>query len=497
MKSFTKLGLAQRLTLSTFFMMAGGLIFLTALVYFSVITFGQEFLIEELDERTSIIERTITEPLWNYDRTQLVEMGHSLLLEGKYIYVTGLKVQYPNGEVLFEKGPGRVAIDFNQVKDASYTKSRVSQIYREGQLIGIVSVAVTNQGFVTTFSHQLLKVLAFSLGLLVFVSLMLRFYFNRALTIPLNRVLNQIHMFETNQFDQGDISDLPEEFEVISNALSSAWKLVKQRNDDLLVYADDLEKVVKERTSELEGQIAKNVNAARLVAAGEMAADVAHEINNPLTIIDLHVAKIKKLGMDEGKTISHHEIRQSVDKIQSMVVRITKIIKGLKSIARDGNTDPMIPFNVQNMLEEVKALVEMKIKGQDIKFKVTLNDSEAMVIGREVQISQVLVNLINNSVDAIAQLPEKWVTLDIRVSDKMIRFILTDSGQGIPEDLQEKIMRPFFTTKAANKGTGLGLSISKNIIQEHEGQFLYNCSSPNTQFIFTLRRYANQYKMSA
>ena len=497
MKMLKKLGLAKKLTVSTVVLMASSLIFITSLIYISVMSFGNSFLMEELNERTSILERSFSEPLWNYDKIQLVEVGNSMLVDGKYIYLRALKVQNSAGEILFERGTARTFVSFEKAAQRPFTKSKIIKIVREGQEIGTVSIAITNEGFVQTIRTQLLRVLAVSLTVLCFVSLMLRFYFNKLLTMPLNKILSHVRAFERQNYENFETTDLPDEFETIAKSLNESWALVKQRNDDLMGYTDDLELLVLERTAELEGQIAKNMNAARLVAVGEMAADVAHEINNPLTIIDLHVNRIKKINLHYSSEPNKNDVLASIEKIQSMVSRIVKIIKGLKSLARDGNNDPMISFSVASMLEEVKVLVDMKIKGQEIAFTSTLNDQDAYVIGREVQISQVLVNLINNSVDAITNLPERWVKLEVRASESTVRFIITDSGNGIPVELQENIMRPFFTTKGAHKGTGLGLSISKNIVEEHEGQFLYNAESKNTQFIFTLKRDATASKAQA
>lgn len=496
MNSSKELGLAKKLTLTTVGLISGALIFMMCLVYWSVMSFGQHFLEMELSEKSSSIERSFSEPLWNYDKVQLVEVGKSLLVNSRYIYLNGLKVITPTGDVLFEKYTNQDVKSFEQVSLEPHTMTRVVKIVRENQHIGTVFVSITNDGYIHTRRQHLLQILGITLSIIVGLGLVLRFYFNKLLAKPLNEILNQINDFEKNKESTVKLDHLPEEFRVIGDGLNNAWTLVKQRNDDILSYANDLEKLVRERTAELEGQIAKNTNAARLVAIGEMAADVAHEINNPLTIIDLHINRIKKITNNQTTLNNSTEILGSVEKIQNMISRMVKIIKGLKSISRDGNDDPKIPFKVASMIDEVRALVEMKIKGQDIFFSVFLNDPYVEVIGREVQISQVLVNLINNSVDAISTLPEKWIKLDINVSYNHVAFTITDSGQGISEDLQQNIMRPFFTTKAANKGTGLGLSISKSIVEEHEGVFKYNENSKNTQFVFTLKKQKEE-KMSA
>lgn len=115
--------------------------------------------------------------------------------------------------------------------------------------------------------------------------------------------------------------------------------------------------------------------------------------------------------------------------------------------------------------------------------KLDLKDIEGLKIeGRPAQLSQVILNLISNAVDAIMHQPEKWVELKITLQNEMIIFSVTDSGNGIPKEVAEKIMQPFFTTKEIGKGTGLGLSISKGIVEDHQGKFYYDENCKNTRF---------------
>ena len=177
-----------------------------------------------------------------------------------------------------------------------------------------------------------------------------------------------------------------------------------------------------------------------------------------------------------------------------MCSRIVKIINGLKLISRDGQSDPMMNFQINNMVEEIKLLTEMKIKALNISLQFILPDEGVEAYGREVQISQVLVNLINNAVDAISYNEEKWIKVEVCEHGGSVEFKITDSGKGITREVQEKIMTPFFTTKGVGKGTGLGLSISKGIINDHGGDLNYNAESPNTQFVFTLSKYRRELK---
>ena len=102
------------------------------------------------------------------------------------------------------------------------------------------------------------------------------------------------------------------------------------------------------------------------------------------------------------------------------------------------------------------------------------------------QISQVLLNLFNNSFDAIENSDTKWIKHEVVYLENFARLEISDSGSGIQKALADKIMQPFFTTKPIGKGTGLGLSISRSIIEEHGGKFFLDETCPNTKFIIEL-----------
>jgi C4-dicarboxylate-specific signal transduction histidine kinase len=105
---------------------------------------------------------------------------------------------------------------------------------------------------------------------------------------------------------------------------------------------------------------------------------------------------------------------------------------------------------------------------------------------QEVPISQVLINLIGNSCDAIQGQKDKWIKISAEIKDENVFLSVTDSGNGIPALLQEKIFQPFFTTKAIGQGTGLGLSISKGIINSQNGNLTLDTQCKNTKFVIQL-----------
>lgn len=474
--------LAKRLTVSTIALIAGTLIIVTAIVYLTIVSFGNKFLDNELVEKSNFIQKAFAVPIWTYDQYQINEIGNSLLSDARYTYVSALKVETTTNEILFEKTQDKNG-DYFQVAAHPYTKTKVIDIYKDERKIGVISVAMTNYGYIKAFRDQFIIIILAMTALLVVISKVASYYINKTLTVPLTKILTHVHHIEEEDYTQHELANLPRELDSISRALNQAASVIEKRNNDIMFYTNDLEKLVQHRTAELEEQMMKNLNTARLAAVGEMAADVAHEINNPLTVIDLHVVKLKRAH--ESLT---PEVMNSIEKVQQMVKRIGKIIKGLRSLSRDGHADPLVPFSIATMIDDVKMLVEMKVRSHDIHFEVVVPDPSLQAVGREVQISQVLVNIIGNAVDAVTGLPDKWIKVEVKDIEDKIYFYITDCGKGIPLELQEKIMHPFFTTKGVNKGTGLGLSISKNIIEEHGGVLEYNQDSPNTQFVFTLKK---------
>lgn len=476
--------LASRLTKSVVLLTAFSTILMSLTVYMLVMNFGNNFLYDLLVDKTNFVANSLVIPVWTYDRSQVQELGKSLLVESEYMYITGVKIDSLDGSIKFKKTLNS-DIDFENELKLDYRQSRSIKIKKDDQTIGQVTLVMTNEGLVKRVRNILLIILLCSILILFLGSKLVSVYFNQELTIPLNKILDQVRNIENENHKNPDLKTLPEELQIVSQALSSAATTINMRNLDIKYYTNDLEELVKERTADLELQISKSMNNARLAAVGKVAADIAHEINNPLTVIDLHITKIKKHETQIKELII---LNNSLDKVQLMVKRISKIIKGLKSISRDGNNDPKTNFSVREMIEEVKMLVEMKILYNNIDFIIDYSSDTMNAYGREVQISQVLINLINNSIDAIVDnnLAEKWIKLEVKEENDYLYFFVTDSGEGINKNI-DQLMNPFFTTKDAKKGTGLGLSISKNIIEEHEGSFSYNYKSKNTQFYFTLK----------
>lgn len=249
-----------------------------------------------------------------------------------------------------------------------------------------------------------------------------------------------------------------------------------------LGIAEDLTEQ-KKLLSTIEYQRAKMHASAKMSLLGEMAGRIAHEINTPLAIINSHAGLLREKVASNKDTREDNLIR--LEKIELTVNRIAKIVKSLRSFSRNSENDDKILISMKSVIDSTLDLCNEKMSKDKIELRLTLDES-VHVMGRSTELCQVLMNLINNSIDAISTLPEKWVEISTYQDKGRVHIAVTDSGSGIPKSIVEKMMVPFFTTKDVGKGTGLGLSISKGIVESHQGTLEYDHVSPHTRFVVSL-----------
>ncbi len=226
--------------------------------------------------------------------------------------------------------------------------------------------------------------------------------------------------------------------------------------------------------------------SAKMSALGEMAAGVAHEINNPLTVVIGKSNQIIK--MFESGNIDTKKALDDLKKVLLTANRISKIVSGMRTFSRSAENDPFIAESYDKIIEDTLSLCSERIQKSDIKINIE-QEKGIFISCRPAQISQVLLNLLSNSFDSVAiSNDEKWIKLVVYkdVFQKNVITEVIDSGAKIDKATVKRIFEPFFTTKEIGKGTGLGLSISKGIIEDHGGELLFDDNSPNTKFFFSL-----------
>jgi PAS domain S-box-containing protein len=249
--------------------------------------------------------------------------------------------------------------------------------------------------------------------------------------------------------------------------------------------------------TELQRAEAEALRAAHLASLGELAAGVAHEINNPINGIINYAELISKKFAKESKehNISERIIMESE--------RIASIVGGLLAFARD-NTDEKKPVDIHEILSDALALTEAQLHKDGIHINNNMTNGLPLLLAQPQQIEQVFLNILSNARYALNQQyprehPNKILDINGRkiiINDRpYVRIIFRDHGTGIPREIQDQIMNPFFSTKPAKMGTGLGLSISHGIVNNHGGNItIESVPGKFTEVIIEIPEYSGKKK---
>jgi len=218
------------------------------------------------------------------------------------------------------------------------------------------------------------------------------------------------------------------------------------------------------------------VETGKLASVGELAAGIAHEINNPVAIMVEEAGWIGDLleeeEFKEGENLD--EFKRALNQIRSQGLRCKEITHKLLSFAR--KTDSRVQeFQINDMIEELVALSEQRAKFAKVTIRTNIQNDLPLIQASQAELQQVFLNLINNAIDAMEK---EGGTLSITTRMKIDYYNysmvvdVADTGSGIPGSILERIFDPFFTTKPVGKGTGLGLSICYGIIEKMGGEII-------------------------
>ena len=218
---------------------------------------------------------------------------------------------------------------------------------------------------------------------------------------------------------------------------------------------------------------------------GMMSAGIAHEINNPLTIIQAKVSQMLRFYKDIDR---QKDIREGLEQILYTSDRIGRTIQGVRDFVHQDENLVLQQFTLKTLIDDVMAFCLQRFKNHGISIRL-YGFNHLLMRGHKIQLEQVILNLLNNAFDAIEFLPEKWIELSASETEQLITITIKDSGHGIPREIADKMMNPFFTTKKNGKGTGLGLVLARGIVEKHGGNLTYVYDSPHTTFKIQLPKY--------
>jgi len=247
-----------------------------------------------------------------------------------------------------------------------------------------------------------------------------------------------------------------------SLADSTVVPVAKSKNEDLLLQ----------------------VNLAKYSTLHQLGSGVAHEINNPLSVI-LGRAQMMRLRVEQGSAKSE-DLHQAFHKIEEMVKRISRIVSSLQLITKDSALEREDRIYVNALLEDIEALWGERLRHRGYQFDI-IRPSEMMVIfGHRSLLITALFNLITNSFEALSQEPQKSIVIAAIPKDTHVEFSVTDSGPGISADKRDSLFKPMNSHAQGLGGASLGLAVVRNIAELHKGTIALDTSSKQTRFVLSL-----------
>lgn len=437
---------------------------------------------DELKGNFNIVQQShvesIATALWDFNSIQIEEQLRGVNHLPGILYV---EVRNESG-VLFSKGVRREENCLKQEFPLQKNQETLGALVVYADLNRVTDQVMQKALFI--FMSQLIKTLI--------VSFVLYFAFQRILTRNLiglardlkstdPRVLEMKYALRGKRGARDELDDLVDSINAMKDGLQRSMREVNELNQSL-------EMKVREKTNTILLQRQQLEYSSKMSALGHMAGGMAHEINTPLSALMVSAEQIERMADNEKKDLD----RQSLKKISALAVqsvqRISTVIRALRFFSRTADRDEFRTNDLKVILTDTLELVRAPMKQKSIELIIETLPEDATLECNGVQVSQILLSLLQNAIDAVEHRPQKWIRIALQERPEHLEIRIFDSGPGVPAHLHERIMEPFFTTKDVGKGTGLGLSVAKGFIDDHGGSIVLDNLTENTCFVIQLPR---------
>ena len=347
------------------------------------------------------------------------------------------------------------------------------------EAIGLARLGISLENVKKDISRMVWMTI-FLTSLVVFAAIVLTITLVNFIIKPIENIVDV-----TERIAAGDLShEVPvksnDELGRLATSFNKMTDSLRKYREEVEMYNRTLEGKIAERTTELEAAQKQLIQSEKMAAIGELAAGVAHELNNPMGgILGYSQYALEKLSTKKALDLSDEDIESQcrfLEDIEQQARRCKTIVKNLLKFSRTSAKTEFEFFDLNQALEETLTFVRHQLDMKNIELEMDLDQNLPSYYGNSSQLQQVFTNLMLNAQQAM--LDGGNLKIETRFSPPIGEFQgcveveFTDTGSGIPPEILNKIFEPFYTTKDVGKGTGLGLSISYGIIKEHQGDIL-------------------------
>jgi two-component system, NtrC family, sensor kinase len=364
---------------------------------------------------------------------------------------------------------GNMAVIRNEpsCSSASCHKHPASQ-----SVLGVVDITYSLGDINQTMRAHVVNMVAVSIGFILLISLSAGWLLHRMIYVPLADLEKGAQRLASGNYDRPIPVRGEDEFGSLARCSNTMMLALKKSREELEGWVHTLEQKVNERTQELRLAEAEVARGEKLAAIGQLAAGIAHELNNPLTGVLTFTHLLRKKAPDGS------EDAEDLDLVIRETKRCASIIRRLLDFAREKTPEKAL-VNLNGLIEETVRFVERSAALQHIEIALDLDPDVPPLLMDADLIKQVLMNIIVNAQQAIEEHGRIVVQSCVRDGRRLpgtdpelplVEIAVTDNGCGIPKANLQRIFDPFFTSKEVGKGTGLGLSVSYGIVRSHGGE---------------------------
>jgi two-component system NtrC family sensor kinase len=339
----------------------------------------------------------------------------------------------------------------------------------EKTVLGVLDIAMSLEQVDHEVAGIKLRAFLVAATQIILIGILIAFFTRHFVSRPIRRLIGGTKAISAMELDKpvdigsyGELEELAVSFNTMQERLKAAMEEINQ-------FTHTLERKVEERGRQLAMAQQKLIKGDRMASLGQLAASVAHEINNPLSgVLNFSMLMqrlLKDDGIPEGRVA---DFRKYLNAVSEETARVGRIVSDLLAFSRR-STPQRANANLNRIVEHTISLISHKLELGSVGLDVWLDDGLPEVSCDGSQMQQVVINLVMNAAEAVQAGGRVVLRTRFDRSADSVLMSVEDSGTGIPEENLSRIFDPFFSTKDAGKGVGLGLAVVYGIVDAHEG----------------------------
>jgi two-component system, NtrC family, sensor kinase len=339
------------------------------------------------------------------------------------------------------------------------------------KVLGVLDVSLNLDSVDREVADMRMRVLVTTGTQILLTAVFIAFFTRRFVTRPIGKLIEGTRAVSDMQLDMPIEIRSSEELHELASSFNRMRERLKQAMAEINQFTHSLESKVEERTEELKTAHRKLLQSDRMASLGQLAASVAHEINNPISgVLNLSML-MQRILQDDGIPANRIEdFRKYLSQVISETSRVGRIVTDLLSFSRRSKPQNT-SADLNTIVKMTLSLVSHKLKLANVALHLDLPEKLPLLQCDHSQMQQVVLNLVMNAAEATIKngRGEVWIATRSVPGEPAVVLEVRDNGEGIPQEVTSKIFDPFFTTKEEGKGVGLGLAVVYGIVEAHHG----------------------------